>query len=151
MNPEPYSSHDVAWAAGFMDGEGTFTLLEHGTSATHPSQRAVHVGATQTTREPLEKLASIFGGKVGPLGITSAGNQAWQWRIGEARAVEAAITQLLPYLVVKQRDAEIVLEFASTIRRRGRTKKGIADHIDAAEVAIRERLIGELAVLRGKA
>ncbi|NOV24164.1 hypothetical protein E5S69_11640 [Cupriavidus necator] len=45
---------EIAWAAGFLEGEGSFTQ-----SRTCPA-----VTAAQVQREPLERLQAIFGGTV---------------------------------------------------------------------------------------
>lgn len=141
---------DLAWAAGFLDGEGCFTLSKQ-SGPTHPSQRALHVSASQTRREPLDKLQGLFGGKVKEHSrTTEKGTVIWVWILGQrSSVVQEFIPQVLPYLVVKKREAEILLEFAATVRFRGRPKAGV-DHLNPAEVAIREALISELNDIRGR-
>lgn len=46
---------DLYWAAGFLEGEGCFTL----------SRAACQVTAAQVQREPLERLERLFGGSIG--------------------------------------------------------------------------------------
>src|ERR1019366_6157965 len=46
---------DIAWAAGFIEGEGHFSSGRKG---------GVIMGACQAQREPLERLQNIFGGKI---------------------------------------------------------------------------------------
>lgn len=48
------TTKDIAWAAGFLEGEGSFT--NHGTT--------IRVSAGQVQREPLERLQKMFGGKI---------------------------------------------------------------------------------------
>ena len=45
---------DIAWAAGFLEGEGSFGR----------TRTCVHVEATQVNREPLDRLQNLFGGTV---------------------------------------------------------------------------------------
>ncbi len=52
VQPKPL---DVAWAAGFIEGEGTF-VCSHG--------RGIRVKVVQVNREPLDKLQRLFGGKI---------------------------------------------------------------------------------------
>lgn len=117
---------------------------------TRPSQRALHVSASQTRREPLDKLQLLFGGRVHHRRQTHTGNIIYYWVLSsDARKVEEFLPQVMPYLVVKRREAEILMEFASTIRRRGRPKAGVVDHTSQEEIEVRERLIAELADIRG--
>jgi hypothetical protein len=47
-------THDLYWAAGFMEGEGSFG-----------NQRAnIYASAVQVQREPLERLQALFGGRI---------------------------------------------------------------------------------------
>ena len=47
------SDRDLGWAAGFLEGEGTFY-----------SGHGIGVTAAQVQREPLERLQRLFGGKI---------------------------------------------------------------------------------------
>jgi hypothetical protein len=51
---------DIAWAAGFIEGEGTFTRLR-GARAKNYSFR---VSASQKNLEPLLRLQEVFGGSI---------------------------------------------------------------------------------------
>lgn len=48
------TTRDLAWAAGFLEGEGTFGFYSHSQS----------IRAPQVQREPLERLQRFFGGTV---------------------------------------------------------------------------------------
>lgn len=55
------SKSDVAWIAGFLEGEGDFSYVPaHGKS--HGGTQKVR--ATQVNREPLVRLAYLLGGAV---------------------------------------------------------------------------------------
>jgi hypothetical protein len=58
------ASSDLAWTAGFLEGEGSFTRewRDHG---------AV-VRATQVERWPLDRLVALFGGSIGAYTRTDA-------------------------------------------------------------------------------
>lgn len=85
---------DLAWAAGFLEGEGTFAFgqrLKDG----RPDQGSAHVAACQVQREPLERLHRLFGGNdpveyhwLGP----SKTKSAWFWRVYGIRAVGTMMT-----------------------------------------------------------
>ena len=46
--------NDIHWAAGFLEGEGSF----------HNERTNIALTAAQVQREPLDRLQKIFGGKV---------------------------------------------------------------------------------------
>lgn len=57
---------DLYWAAGFLEGEGSFTAVHAGK---RPDGRLratynVQVSCGQQNREPLEKLEAVFGGTI---------------------------------------------------------------------------------------
>jgi hypothetical protein len=68
---KPATKREIAWAAGFLEGEGSFRL------DTTPTVRA-----DQINREPLEKLARCFGGRIYQRkSLTTAGNTVYCWSI----------------------------------------------------------------------
>ena len=101
---------DAAWLAGFLDGEGSFMVAKSwhlGCSA--PTYAAV-VGASNTDKSLLLKCQSIAGGKI----VTTAAKSArWKdahhWQI-KGRSVEPLVRSVLPYLVGKRRQAELLLK-----------------------------------------
>src|SRR5206468_2712080 len=50
----PVDPVELAWAAGFLEGEGCFSV----------SQRSQMIQATQKNRQPLEVLVALFGGSL---------------------------------------------------------------------------------------
>lgn len=89
------SPADIAWAAGFLEGEGSFAA----------KRRALAVygeaSAPQVNLEPLERLQAMFGGSIRP----AAGGSIFVWRAcGElGRAVMRAV---YPWMS-KRRQAQI--------------------------------------------
>jgi len=79
---------DLFWAAGFLEGEGTFG--QHGT-----------VAAEQLHREPLDRLTGLFGGRVV---FRARGNRKsiWHWRVSGVRGRGVMLT-LLPLLSRRRR------------------------------------------------
>lgn len=74
---------DVAWAAGFLEGEGCFGWYGDGTrrkAKPHLKRTANAVIAVcQNEREPLDRLQSIFGaGRINPK--RNPKRVAWEWR-----------------------------------------------------------------------
>lgn len=78
------STLDIAWAAGFLEGEGSF-LYYKGTS---PS-----VTAAQNQKEPLDRLVKLFGGHLWlkpPTGFSKL--PIWTWKLPARRSMEVAMT-----------------------------------------------------------
>lgn len=90
----------VAWAAGFLEGEGHINVqLRKGKSF-------IGVSVAQVYRSPLDRMQELFGGKVyGPYGPYSTNKQAYyQWTAYNDEAV-SAIDEMLPYLLRKGEQA----------------------------------------------
>jgi hypothetical protein len=67
--------------------------------------------------------------------------------LSSGASVRNCIELVLPFLVNKKEEAEIVLEFAKLIRRRGRRKTG-APTYEPEELALRLDLIDRMAAIR---
>lgn len=85
---------EVAWAAGFLEGDGSF-----GFTQTRPTQRPyLRIRVDQVEPSPLVRLQAIFGGSTHISGRrTSAGNAVHRWQVAGARAENVA-RMLYPYL-----------------------------------------------------
>jgi hypothetical protein len=63
------TSEDVAWATGFLEGEGCFSFSGGGTA---------QVSVVQNQKEPLEKLQRFFGGRIYEPYTT---RRFYQWKV----------------------------------------------------------------------
>ncbi len=116
----PSASDGISWAAGFIDGEGTISAPR---SKKHGRTYALHLAAAQTMKKPLIKLQATFGGGVYQKYKVSPPDQKppWMWVIyGEA--AKKALHAMLPYLLVKERQAVIALTFPIRAGSRGSTR-----------------------------
>jgi hypothetical protein len=140
---------DYAWAAGFLDGEGCFGIYQYRNkrSTIHHASREARISCAQVKTEPLEKLSWLFGGTVRFCRQTDYGSTLHQWHLSSGASVRNCIELVLPFLVNKKEEAEIVLEFAKLIRRRGRRKTG-APTYEPEELALRLDLIDRMAAIR---
>ena len=80
------SAIDIAWAAGFIEGEGSFG---HVTTAC--------VRAAQVQREPLERLQRIFGGEIKlrvRKGKEAHQSPIYHWYLYGSKAAGAIMTML---------------------------------------------------------
>lgn len=90
---------DLAWAAGFIDGDGCFT------GAGHKSHRSLAV--QQVEREPLDRLVAILGvGRViGPVRNNGFGSRPqWRYNLYAARNLRLAMECLWPFLSGPKRE-----------------------------------------------
>src|SRR6478609_6611312 len=78
---------DLAWAAGFLEGEGSFLLTGR---AGHQTSRVM---AFQKQREPLNRLQRIFGGSVTKLRT----RDIHTWTVCGARARGVMMTLFLSF------------------------------------------------------
>ena len=121
----------VIWAAGFFDGEGC-VYIQH---RKNTNVYFLKVMAVQKAIEPLNILLALFGGSVNKRRTAPA-----MWSTS-TRMAERALQELLPFLLVKRKEAELALRFQS---RMGRAfSKGLSKQ----EVAAREKLRKQLSAL----
>lgn len=92
MSPDFTERERVAWAAGIIEGEGSFYFGKHG----------IRIAVQMTDRDVLERLQEIFGG-----GIYKTNKQkeyykdAWAWAIRGRMAVEVT-EKIRPYLLSRR-------------------------------------------------
>ena len=77
------SDLDLAWAAGFLEGEGCFTYCGH-------SQQVI---VTQNEKDPLFRLQEMFGGSVRPR--TDKNTNRWYVAGSRARGVMMTMYNLM--------------------------------------------------------
>lgn len=98
----------IAWAAGFVDGEGCIQIVPHRNS------HRLRLQVVSTTHAPLAKLQASFGGYLnGPYQGKPPRRPYWQWALDDDRA-KAALRAMLPHLTVKRAQARLVLRFPTT-------------------------------------
>lgn len=90
---------DVAWLAGLLEGEGSFTLQQP-LNALGEKRVRIAISLQMTDRDVLEKVASLVqDGKV----LTAkrqAGHhkETWRWQISSLEIVSQLMTRVLPYM-----------------------------------------------------
>lgn len=126
-------SHRLAWAAGFIDGDGFITIQNRNQNINGKQYRGhyLRLGACQANLFPLEELQKLFGGSIriknsGPNREGYNRKQQWIWQCSTKAAADA-IKQLLPYFLHKNKVAELALDFTSTL---GTTQKVTEDVFD---------------------
>ena len=140
----------IAWAAGFVDGEGSIVLRmrhpspveqakQRGNNSRHLGQIALSLSVAQTALEPLQRLQILFGGWINANPPRSERHaRAWQWRIGDQHALDALV-EMEPYLIRKQAQVSVAREFRALV---GRTWGGhpVPDEIIEKRLVLREAM-----------
>jgi hypothetical protein len=87
---------ELAWAAGFLDGEGHFG--RHRRKGARPGGRLA-IQVAQQDRRPLDRLQAILGGRVyGPYGPYGQTQPYFLWYIQGFERTQATIAMLWPFL-----------------------------------------------------
>lgn len=85
--------NDIIWAAGLLEGEGTFV---------EKNNHSVNVSCHMTDLDVLEKLKSIFGGSIY---LTTKRKdhwkQAWVWSMNGKDAIKV-MTTIRPYMMSRR-------------------------------------------------
>lgn len=111
---------ELFWAAGFLEGEGTFAV-----DCGSPSMHAVQI----FTKEPLDRLSSCLGGSVRVYNREFARRKGakvqdgWIWRLHSADSVVAMI-RLYPLMSERRRE-QIGLVFESILKNARTNSKPI--------------------------
>lgn len=131
----------LAWAAGFIDGEGSFLLSPVTNIFRQHMSYIVALEASNTDLRPLNRLLEIFGGRIS---IHNKGNiehsTSYKWRIHGANAALVA-ERLLPYLTVKYAQAEIAIQYQATIKRRSEWGvRGVPEDIRQLRAELKQKI-----------
>lgn len=97
----PNSELNNAYAAGLVDGEGSFV----------PGGRSVRLTINMTSRAPLAWMQSTYGGTLRADRVLDSGKTAWRWQLAKKVDVERFIIQTRQYMKVKGRAADATLDF----------------------------------------
>lgn len=99
---------DIAWLAGFFDGEGCISVYR--VSKRDGFSLLLTVTAVNTGKEAIERACRIAGAGSVSCRRRSGHQPLWTWRVYEGRAQEV-LRMLLPHLTVKRCEAEIAVQF----------------------------------------
>ena len=109
---------DAAYLAGFMDGEGTFSIVKTYEHRRHVDGTKVkniryhlHVKITNTNKKVLDWIVEHFGGQLAERKRVMTEKRKWELSITSNRAMERFILSIMPYLIVKREQAAVALSF----------------------------------------
>ena len=117
-------THELAWAAGFFDGEGTTLFYRPG------GTRELRLAVNQVDREVLDRFHAALGGISyisGPFRYASMGRRRpqWRWQAGRFGHVQAGIAMLWKFLgTVKRKQAAEALRGYHAVKVRRCRRRG---------------------------
>lgn len=153
------TAEEAAWLAGFLDGEGSFQIW-HVSSKRDRHVRSTSVGISVSQAAPrddiLRELAARHGGSVSSHGTerrNAKHNASFRWLLTGPRAADLC-RAMLPYLRLKRRQAELVIEHQATKApshvgaRRGRPRAEL--RVPPEIMARRDAQMAELRTLNAR-
>lgn len=156
---QPTESHFVstrlAWAAGFLDGEGCIQISKAPPrlkSGNISPRYMLILSAKNTKLEPILRLKSLFGGRITPKQEKGNKKLIYLWEITGTQ-MHQALEQLLPYLSCKYEQAHLALEFHKAIAK-GFRQQLTRDQLDFKELCYQKmrvlNSIGRKSYSKGK-
>lgn len=121
-------STELAYLAGFLDGEGNIRIARNSKNA---KGYYLRISATQVSVAPLALLQSRFGGYIYKRKHVQRRDgcirrvPTSEWVLSGPRASQA-LRDLLPYLVVKRDAAIIGIDFQKIVRPRNGSRKALS-------------------------
>jgi hypothetical protein len=101
-------THELAWAAGFFDGEGHISSRPHKSSRYNARSHRLILHVAQVPREPLDRLQRALGG-MGHMRLYTPpewkrSQPIWSLTVGRWTDIQAAVAMLWPYLSGPKRE-----------------------------------------------
>lgn len=119
-----------AWIAGFIDGEGCLTISKQVRTNRPSDAWRPMITVANTNQESLNILKNIYGGTLRfnnekrcnkKTGVKWS--DSWTWYCPQSKVVEFC-NDLIPYLIIKKRNAEILIVFMDHLQTTKRQKGG---------------------------
>lgn len=137
-----YLKTDLAYAAGFIDGEGCFYVgFRRGVRGRRCFPCTVTVA--QTERDSLQRLQGLFGGKVYEAKTTGFSKRpVWTWSIYGTDA-DTMVRLIMPYLRGKRAQAIVYMQMRQLINANPMGKR-----ITDTDLEVRLGLVKQISSLK---
>ncbi len=113
-----------AYAAGLIDGEGCLHLTKNGKKQTSWAAKAT-INMTIGALPVLQAMQQTYGGGLCRLREqTEKYQEVWLWSLTARAELKLLLTAVLPYLMVKRRQAEVILEYLEQVESAPRNARG---------------------------
>jgi len=115
LNHEAYGNQreavQLAYMAGIFDGEGTFSITKTQPKGYTNPRYSGRVMIGMVEREVIELFANRYGGSV--LVERVPGRKlVFRWKkVGDSENTAIVVKELLPFLIAKRKQAELLLEY----------------------------------------
>ena len=121
--PEKWEPLELAYFAGLFDGEGSVGIYDTKLIAQKGGQAQFRVCICNNDPRPLDRVKTLFGGRVRPRLRTYRGRLTnnWEWCIHGHNA-DRFLVAVLPYLIIKRDQAEVYLSARRHLVGQGRIK-----------------------------
>ena len=120
-----------AYTAGLVDGEGTITIVYH-----KPDKKrkiaacyGVHISIANTDVRAFLKIQEVFGGSIYTVVDRRGYRTVYSWDLSR-KNTKKFLTAIMPYLVIKKAQAELVMKFLKAFPKRARGQKLPDDVVD---------------------
>lgn len=147
-----YTLAQVAYTAGIMDGEGTFYIGNYSGNRKNGDKHYQTLIAVATTDKSLMVwLFNIFGGgfrEYTPKQMAkNSRKQVYRWQATSNRMLHIC-ELILPYLIIKRRQAEIMIEIRRTFNDEHNIKgRQHVQNLPKGTLDLRQALMDELKLL----
>jgi len=115
MGNQQVTEYDVAWLAGIYDGEGWFSLKHKHTNRDGWSGVNLSIGIVNTDSAIINRVDWLLDGIEVPHVIREKVHDKWKTRydieVKKFSHAKVLISRLLPYLIGKRGQAELLLRF----------------------------------------
>jgi hypothetical protein len=142
---------EIAYFAGIIDGEGCFSLRPQVGLGDAVYVAALSVGNTDARL--MQWIHQRFGGSLQLESRSNPKHQpVWRW-VASSTDIDQILQRVLPYLVVKQRQAELFVAYRATLNTVATSKRarGISHstaRVSDAVKATRRSICAELSALK---
>jgi hypothetical protein len=148
MKPET-----LAYIAGVIDSDGYFTIKRnswrarnHVDGVTAPTYQE-KVGIKQVANDATDLIHSLFGGyyRIEPPSAKN-GKPLYSLQLTNKQAIQL-VTEIIPYLRIKKRQAEILLKFRAEKDKGKLGHNGNRPCLSPEQIALREQMRAEVRAL----
>lgn len=142
-----YEPTVLAYLAGIVDGEGSISIGSYAVTTIGTPQFTTYLSVSNTNKDMIDWLSNNFGTK--PILYTTkqlAKNcrlPVWRWQITGDKLLHIC-ELILPYVVAKRRQVEIMIEMRKTFKERTYAKGQRGPKVSDELIARRYSLIKEL-------
>lgn len=118
-------AHELAWCAGFFDGEGYVTIQRRQVKYKDKIYQGhyLRIGINHVAPEPLLEMQRMFGGKIekqNPDKVVGNRKPRHRWTLSTETA-KTALIRMMPYFKNKNKAAELGLKLQETMQSNKKT------------------------------